>query len=82
MKIRKSNRADIPSIMEIISHAQSLLRSGGVDQWQDGYPTAEIIAADIAKSESYLLEDNGVILATAVISFAARLPITLLTGSG
>jgi GNAT superfamily N-acetyltransferase len=80
MKIRKSNRADIPSIMEIISHAQSLLRSGGVDQWQDGYPTAEIIAADIAKSESYLLENNGVILATAVISFTGEITYNTIDG--
>ena len=70
MMFRSSNRADIPAIMEIVAQAQSLLRSRGVDQWQDGYPTVDIIAQDIARSESYVLEDNGVVVAAAVPSRA------------
>ena len=80
MKIRKSDRVDIPTIMEIVADAQSLLRSRGIDQWQDGYPTADIIAADISRSESYVLECEGVVVATAVISFAGEVTYNTIDG--
>lgn len=80
MMFRSSNRADIPAIMEIVAQAQSLLRSRGVDQWQDGYPTVDIIAQDIARSESYVLEDNGVVVAAAVISFAGEVTYNIIDG--
>ena len=72
---------DISAIMEIIADAQSLLASRGVDQWQDGYPTADIIAQDIAKSESYIIENDGVIIATAVISFAGEVTYNSIDGA-
>ena len=78
--IRKSSRADITAIMEIVADAQALLRSRGVDQWQDGYPTADIIEQDIARSESYVLEDRGVVVATAVISFAGEVTYNTIDG--
>ena len=81
MKIRRSNMGDISAIMEIIADAQSLLASRGVDQWQDGYPTADIIAQDIAKSESYIIENDGVIIATAVISFAGEVTYNSIDGA-
>ncbi|MBQ1200772.1 MAG: GNAT family N-acetyltransferase, partial [Alistipes sp.] len=80
MLIRKSSRADITAIMEIVADAQALLRSRGVDQWQDGYPTADIIEQDIARSESYVLEDRGVVVATAVISFAGEVTYNTIDG--
>lgn len=78
--IRKSSRADITAIMEIVADAQALLRSRGVDQWQDGYPTADIIEQDIARSESYVLEDRDVVVATAVISFAGEVTYNTIDG--
>ena len=66
--IRKGNTNDIPAIMEIIADAQSLLAGRGVDQWQDGYPTADIIQQDIARAESYVIEIDRSVAATAVIS--------------
>lgn len=80
MIIRKSNREDLPAIMAIVADAQALLRSQGVDQWQDGYPTEKIIAGDIANDDSYVLEDEGVVIATAVISFAGEVTYNSIDG--
>lgn len=66
--------------MAIVADAQALLRSQGVDQWQDGYPTEKIIAGDIANGESYVLECEGVVVATAVISFAGEVTYNSIDG--
>lgn len=78
--IRQSQASDIDRIMEIIADAQQLLRSHNTDQWQDGYPTPDIIAADIARKESYVLCEDGQIVATAVISFAGEVTYNHIDG--
>lgn len=79
--IRKGNTNDIPAIMEIIADAQSLLAGRGVDQWQDGYPTADIIQQDIARAESYVIEIDRSVAATAVISFAGEVTYNSIDGA-
>ena len=81
MEINHATKSDINAIMACITDAQSLLKSCGVDQWQDGYPTAEIISGDIERSESYLLTDNGEVIATVVISFAGEPTYTTIEGN-
>jgi len=68
--IRKTTGTDIPAIMEIIREAQESLRQLGISQWQNGYPNKEVFMSDIEKDISYVLEEDGKILATAAISFA------------
>ncbi len=80
MVIRLSTTADIDAIMACITDAQALLRSHGVDQWQDGYPPAEIILADIARGESFVLLQDNEVVATAVISFAGEPTYTTIEG--
>lgn len=70
MTIRKATTADIDAIMACIADAQALLKSCGVDQWQDGYPTADIIRSDIARGESFVTTEGEDVVATAVISFS------------
>lgn len=81
MIIRKSKLDDIAAIMEIVADAQALLRSQGVDQWQDGYPTVDVITKDIANDDSYVLEDEGIVIATAVISFAGEVTYNSIDGA-
>lgn len=60
MLIRLANSADIPAIMSIVRSAQLALRELGIDQWQDGYPTSDIITEDIALGVGYVACDpNG-----------------------
>ena len=66
MEFRKSTKSDVIKIMEIVKQAQEYFKSQGIDQWQNGYPNAEVINNDI-ENDGMLDENN--IIATTVISF-------------
>jgi len=68
-KYRLAEKSDLTNIMSIIADAQAYLASLNIDQWQDGYPTEAKILEDIAFNESYLVVEDGVIMATSVLSF-------------
>ena len=57
MTLRITEYKDVPQIMKIISAAQSFLASMHVNQWTNGYPSEDIIRADIDRNESYVLEN-------------------------
>lgn len=69
MNFRIATASDKDKIMEIIKQAQEYLKIKGVDQWQDNYPNLNIIKDDIDKRKSYVLEENGKIVATVAVSF-------------
>ena len=64
MFIRKTEKNDIDAIMPIFGEARKTIAALGIDQWQDGYPSREVIAADIQKGQSYCIEIGGHICAT------------------
>ncbi len=68
-KFRKALHSDLPKILMIIKECQEFLRTRGVDQWQDGYPSREAIEEDIVQSCGYILEHNGQIAAYAAIIY-------------
>jgi hypothetical protein len=45
--IRRADIGDVDRIMGIVRSAQLSLRQLGIDQWQDGYPSLEVIEGDI-----------------------------------
>ena len=59
MLIRQAQPADIKSILSIVRSAQLSLCELGIDQWQDGYPSEEVIANDIAQGVGYVACDNS-----------------------
>lgn len=67
--IRKALPEDIDSIMAIIRDAQRALAELGIDQWQDGYPTRDIILRDIDLGQGYLCDDPtvGIIGYSAIV---------------
>lgn len=69
MNFRKAEIVDIPEIMKIIKSAQNYLKNQGIDQWQNNYPNPETIKEDIENDNSYLIESNTKIVATAAIIF-------------
>jgi GNAT superfamily N-acetyltransferase len=69
LEFRKSEKADISYIMDIIKHATSYFKEKGIPQWQNGYPNIETISRDVENSNSYVLVKEGKIAGTAVISF-------------
>lgn len=57
MNIREATYEDIPRIMEICDEARSIMRSdGNMTQWTGGYPSEDIIRADIDRTVGYILE--------------------------
>ena len=61
MKIRPALPEDVPSIMPVLEAAKAIMRAGGnLDQWKDGYPSREVILADISSGAGMVVEDGGV----------------------
>lgn len=72
MEIRKAVAADLEQMLEIVAQAQAFLRVSGVDQWQDGYPTRDILLRDIEAGEMFLLADAEQIMAFAALIFGGE----------
>ena len=67
MKIQISNTNDINSISDIFDEARQTIALLGIDQWQNGYPSTEVIEEDIRLKRSYCIKDNDVLCGTFVI---------------
>ncbi len=80
IKFRKASLSDIDSIIEIIKQAQDYLKLKHIDQWQNGYPNEESIIIDINNNESYVLEQNGKILATTMVTFKGEVTYKKIDG--
>lgn len=65
MEIRHTRKEDIPIIMELYEQAKAYMRNkGNLTQWNNGYPTVEIITKDIDNGNSYVFEENDEIVGT------------------
>ena len=69
LHFRKGEMGDVDRIMELVLEAQNWFASQGIDQWQDGYPTRDIIENDIIQGYNYIVEHNGIMIATSSIAF-------------
>lgn len=69
MGYRAGEERDLEGIMGVIHDAQRTMGEAGLDQWQDGYPSEELIHSDIKKGESRVWEEDGTILGAAMLSF-------------
>ena len=67
MEIRKTTAADLDAVMEILNEARRTIAALGINQWQDGYPTPDVILDDIAKSRSRVMTKDGEIIGTFAI---------------
>lgn len=69
MNFTLANNKDISSIMDIFHQAQVYLASQGVDQWQDGYPSKNIIMEDISNQENYIVKnEDDIIIGTTMFT--------------
>ena len=56
---RRAESRDRDAILAVVGHARAAIRALGIDQWQDGYPELEVIAADIAAGIGHVFEADG-----------------------
>ncbi len=62
--VRKANLSDLAGIMKVIEAARGTMRStGNMRQWNHGYPSVEVIKADIEAGGGYVIEENEVLIA-------------------
>lgn len=66
MYVREATFDDIPALMDIFARARQIMRaSGNLHQWNDSYPSEEIVRNDIDRKVCRLLcEEDGSIIAT------------------
>ncbi len=69
MEIRIATLNDIDKMMDILAEARTSIAMLGIDQWQYGYPSREIILDDIKKQRAFVLVDEGEICATFALIF-------------
>ena len=69
MLIRQARYEDIKTILSIVRSAQLSLSELGIDQWQDGYPSEDIITEDVSNGIGYVAcaEDGNVVGYEAVV---------------
>ena len=67
MIIRKAVRADVGDVMPIFEEARRTIAALGIDQWQNGYPSEEVILTDLELGQSYVCEIDGKICGTFAV---------------
>lgn len=59
MELRIAKTGDINEVLRILAQARQAQRSAGFRQWEDGYPSIEVLKSDIDHNIGYVLDDNG-----------------------
>lgn len=63
--IRKATYDDLSVLMDVFRKARGIMRSSGnMHQWNDGYPSENIVRKDIDNGNCYVLCDDGEVVAT------------------
>ena len=68
MEIRLAFPNEVDAVMKVIEDARKTLAKAGRDQWQNGYPNADIIIDDIISGQAYVALDEGDLLAYAAVT--------------
>ena len=68
MEIRLAFPNEVDAVMKVIEDARKTLAKSGSDQWQNGYPKADIIIDDIISGQAYVALEEGELLAYAAVT--------------
>lgn len=69
---RKAIAADESAAWSIISRQQELMRRQGRNQWQQGYPNPEVIAADVQQKIGRVLVLDGRVVGYCALIYAGE----------
>ena len=72
LQFRIADHGDFDGIWAVLMDGKAALGRLGIDQWQGAYPTQQIVRDDIEAGHSYVLEEDGVVVATTVIGFTGE----------
>lgn len=63
--IRKATYDDLSVLMDVFRKARGIMRSSGnMNQWNDGYPSEEVVRKDIDNGHCVVLCEDGKVVAT------------------
>ncbi|MBM7868722.1 ribosomal protein S18 acetylase RimI-like enzyme [Clostridium pascui] len=68
MKIRKAELEDLNIIVDIFRNAINEMNNNNIDQWDEVYPTSEILKEDILKKEMYVGIKEDAIVSVLVVN--------------
>ncbi|WP_299519697.1 GNAT family N-acetyltransferase [Winogradskyella sp.] len=66
--IRKGNTEDIESVMDLTKACAKAMIAKGIYQWNEHYPNALAFENDVNRNELYVLDINGQVKGTIVMS--------------
>ncbi len=67
MQIRKSTVEDADALLELFDEARGTIAKLGINQWQNGYPSREVVDEDLAKGRSFIFDVDGAVRGTFVL---------------
>ena len=65
---RRAEPEDLPCLLDLYLGSIELMRFQGIDQWDDVYPSEDVLMQDIANRELYVLEDDDGLAASIVLN--------------
>ena len=68
MQLRLGNIKDLAPIMQIVKNATNRLCELGIDQWDDYYPSEQLLAEDIHANSLYIAENKNKIISFFVLN--------------
>ena len=66
--LRTTKKNELEHVMKIIEEGREFLKEQGVNQWQHGSPSRDMIINDINEGISYIYEKSGKLVATAMLT--------------
>ena len=69
IQFKKAKNEDLDKIMQVIAEAQKSLKNQAVDQWQNNYPSKDVILNDIDNDNFYILKTKNNIVAISALIF-------------
>lgn len=68
MVIRLATCSDLKALMKIFDGARSIMRaSGNLNQWNNGYPSEDVVLADISSGHCFVACDGEAIIGTMAL---------------
>ena len=66
--IESATREDVPTLERLVSRCITTMRAAGIDQWDELYPSRNIIEQDIQTGTAYVLRIHSEIVAMYVLN--------------
>jgi GNAT superfamily N-acetyltransferase len=67
MQIRKATADDACAMLALFDEARATIAQLGINQWQNGYPSREVVEEDVALARSYVVTEDNQLCGTFVL---------------